>query len=174
MSVASYYHLKEFGHTWNGDKSDVNWIIDCLAAKHGFSPNKLWGKPFDELALLLRDAELAQRAPLTPASDPAPAPADLTPSSKKSRRGRVAGVNKINLALTELSTRLKSEQPVGISDLARAVGCDPDNLKRSKRFMENYKTLVGALVKAKHWQQGLKVKGDLEAWTDPRDDCDED
>ena len=61
-----------------------------------------------------------------------------SPQAKPKRRGRQKGVNYVNLALTEVAARLKDDRPVGVSDIARAVGCTPENLNQSKRFVQHY------------------------------------
>lgn len=88
------------------------------------------------------------------------------------RRGRTPGVNKIDNAITALTSRLKDGESVAISAIARQVGCDPKNLKQSKRFMDAHRTLTNANTRTVR-HRGAKTEGRLEAWTDPRDDSDD-
>lgn len=69
-------------------------------------------------------------------------------------------MNYVNLALTEVAARLKDDRPVGVSDIARAVGCTPENLNQSKRFVQHYKLLSRAMARA---VRGRKVDGRVEA-----------
>lgn len=94
------------------------------------------------------------------------------PPAKGKRRGRTAGVNKIDMALTELSARLKDGRPTTILALAQAVGCHTDNLKRSDRFMKSYRELTDAMARVPKYK-GSKTDGVMEAWVDPRGDQDE-
>ncbi len=88
------------------------------------------------------------------------------------RRGRTPGVNKIDNAITALTSRLKDGESVAITAIARQVGCDPKNLKQSRRFMDAYRTLTNANTRTVR-HRGAKTEGRLEAWTDPRDDSDD-
>ena len=127
-------------------------------------------------------AELIERhdgaAPQAQHGDPGVRSSNLSPPSQekppasKKRRGRTAGVNKIELALTELSSRLKDGLPTTIPVIAKAVGCDPENLKRSKRFMRGHRELTSAMTRVQKYE-GSKVDGNLEAWIDPRGERDE-
>ncbi len=98
------------------------------------------------------------------------------PTKKTKRRGRVAGVNKINEALGELNSRLKDGRPTTIVALAKAVGCDTDNLKNSRRFMTNYREVTDGMKRViRH--EGSKKDGELEAWAagslrNSENDCD--
>jgi hypothetical protein len=69
-------------------------------------------------------------------------------------------VNYINLALTELTAPMKDDRPIGIPDLARAVGCTPENLNQSERFRKNYAIPTLALART---LRGEKVDGRIEA-----------
>jgi hypothetical protein len=103
----------------------------------------------------------------------APVAGETPPSPRKKRRGRTAGVDKIGEAITALSARLKDGASASITEIARQVGCTPQNLKRSPRFMNAYKELTGAMRRAVR-RRGSKVDGVIEAWTDPREDQEED
>jgi hypothetical protein len=92
-----------------------------------------------------------------PVADANPATQTKPPSK---RRGRQKGVNYVNLALTELTSRMKDGQPIGILDLAQAVGCTSENLHQSKRFIRNYRLLTRALARV---PRGQKRDGEVEA-----------
>ena len=102
-------------------------------------------------------------APQASPSDPARETVNPSPSSPEStqskHRGRTAGVSKINAALTELTSRLSEGRTTAISDLARAVGCHPSNLKRSSRFMKSYRLLVDGMQRA--FRKGSKMAATL-------------
>jgi hypothetical protein len=139
---------------------------DNLAAKHGLIPHlpsrdELPGDGLPEMPYLIEatdELERLSQSQVLPTLKP-----DTTedygcthgpdvrglmvhPSERKiNRRGRRKGVNHVNLALTELTSRLKDDRPIGIHELARAVGCTPENLNQSKRFMTNYDLLASVM-----------------------------
>ena len=120
----------------------------------------------------LLEAMHVPEAPQASLSDPGDGTSNPSPSSGEKHRGRVAGVCKVDLALTETSTRLKDGQSVTIASIANAVRCSPKNLERSKRFMRSYRELVDGMARViRH--QGTKADGITEAWVDPRGDQDE-
>jgi hypothetical protein len=102
-----------------------------LEARQAFS----LGKPDESLYAKMPPDLLALE-------DPATAEAPTAPG--RGRRGRTRGVNKIDMALTEVVAQLKCNGPVNIPAIARMVRCDPRNLRRSRRFMKHYNLLVGA------------------------------
>jgi hypothetical protein len=66
---------------------------------------------------------------------------------------------------------LKDNRPVGIPDLARAVGCSPENLNQSDRFMKGYDLLTGGMNRAvPGWKE--KDSGNVEAVDDSNEDED--
>jgi hypothetical protein len=86
------------------------------------------------------------------------------PKKTGKRRGRTAGVNKIEMALTELRRRLKEGgEPTGITALAKAVGCEPENLARSRRFKNAHRELTDGMARVPKYG-GSKEGGNLEAW----------
>jgi hypothetical protein len=96
-----------------------------------------------------------------------------TPLPTKKRRGRTAGVDKIGEAITILNARLKDGGLTTLRAIAKQVGCTPKNLKRSTRFMNAYEVLTGAMRRAVR-SRGSKLDGVMEAWTDPREDEEDD
>jgi hypothetical protein len=89
------------------------------------------------------------------------------PALEPKRRGRTAGVNKIDMALTALDRRLKDGELVAIAAIAKEVRCDRKNLERSHRFMNAYNELVNGMTRAVR-HRGRKQDGHMEAWIDPR------
>jgi hypothetical protein len=86
---------------------------------------------------------------------------------KANRRGRRKGVNYVSNALTEVTARLKDVRPVDIPSIARTVGCTPENLYQSERFMKGYKVLTEGMRRA---VRGWKVDGTVEACLDSDED----
>jgi hypothetical protein len=121
-----------------------------------------------ELSRLItkRDAILAKLAVLEPPT-PTAAPSKQKPKS----RGRTAGVDKISEAITVLNARIKDRESTDITSIAKQVGCTPKNLRKSKRFMNAYKLLTGAMRKTDHYR-GTKTNGHIEAYLDTRVDSD--
>jgi hypothetical protein len=103
----------------------------------------------------------------------APVVDETPPSPRKKRRGRTAGVDRIAIAITVLNARLKDGESVAIAEIAKQAGCTPKNLERSKRFMGAYGELTRAQTRAVRFR-GRKTGGILEAWTEPREDQEED
>jgi len=88
---------------------------------------------------------------------------------RKKRRGRTAGVSKVDLAIAEVSSRLKKGVSVEVAEIARTVGCKRENLARSRRFMDAYRELARGMTRAARYR-GSRHEGKLEAWVDPRGD----
>ena len=96
-------------------------------------------------------------------SDPGEGAGNLPSRPKEKRRGRVAGVNKIENAKTELRSRLADGRPTTLEAIAKAVGYrDAKTLKRSHGFMDFYRTLVDGATRAARFE-GSKTDGNLEA-----------
>jgi hypothetical protein len=151
------------------DRYAYVWKQQSLASAIGF---------FQSLALpipdsLAQDIEDQDQPGNDPVRETEGVCEDAKPPKKTKSRGRIAGVYKIDMALTELNSRLKDGLPTTIVALAMAVGCDPKNLERSKRFMRSYRELTEAMARAAR-HHGTKTDGNLEAWIDPRGDRDED
>jgi hypothetical protein len=83
-----------------------------------------------------------------------------TPTKATKPRGRRKGLNYINLALIEATARLKDNRPIDIPSIAQAVGCTPENLNQSKRFVRSYDILTAAMRRA---VRGRKADGVVEA-----------
>jgi hypothetical protein len=144
-----------------------------------FAHERYWRRHL-EVVLLTNEFRLAR--PERPASDPevkTPKPEDVAeqakppPPPKTKRRGRTAGVDKIGMAITALNRRLKDRESTTIADIAKEVGCTSKNLENSKRFTDAYGELTRGMKRAVR-HRGSKEDGTLEAWTDPRDDREED
>jgi hypothetical protein len=113
-------------------------------------------------------------------ADVRPVPAAVINSNQASdllnpraRRGRIRGVCKWQEALAELKSRMASNLPHTILDLAKAVSCHKDTLSNNPRFMRNYNELIKAMARVRPIR-GTKTNGRMEAWVDPRDDRDRD
>jgi hypothetical protein len=117
-------------------------------------------------AALVRDIRY-----VTKPEDPGESAKPLTPTKTK-RRGRTAGVDKIGMAITTLSRRLKDGEPTTFTAIAKEAGCHRTNLTRSKKFMDAYGELTAGMKRAVR-HRGYKEDGTLEGWTDPRGDRDD-
>jgi hypothetical protein len=105
-----------------------------------------------------------------PAAVPAvPPPQETTPEPEvmggddkrpRTRRGRRKGQDKIGEAITRLTTRMKDNLPVDIPSIAQDVGCTPENLRQSTRFMGAYLALTKAFARL---PRGRKEDGIVEA-----------
>lgn len=76
------------------------------------------------------------------------------------RRGRRKGQDKIGEAITRLASRMKDNLPVDIPSIATDVGCTPENLRQSRKFMDAYKSLTNAFARL---PRGRKEDGIVEA-----------
>jgi hypothetical protein len=93
---------------------------------------------------------------------------DAAQASKASgRRGRQKGKNYIREAVAELIWRTKNGGRLDIPDIAKAVGCSPQNLRNSTEFLQIHrgmKCFVAAEV-----TYGEKAKnGSMEAYAKPK------
>jgi hypothetical protein len=82
------------------------------------------------------------------------------PAGPKKGRGRQKGVNYRKNALAELVVRLKENREVDIPAIARAVGCTPENLTQSKKFMKIYEWLTKEMSRIR---RGSKKDGVADA-----------
>jgi hypothetical protein len=182
-----------FGGGPIGDEADPDFVgpPDILANLRVLS--LATGENLHELTEILDDLTTWPESPNLIAPRRQPEPQAHSPASsstpdaqgndakrpKAKRRGRTASVDKIGEALTILSARLKDGENLSIPSLVKQVRCETKNLKKSRRFMNEYKTLVqGGSRAIRH--RGSKDEGTLEAWPnkdagayiDPRGDRD--
>jgi hypothetical protein len=103
-----------------------------------------------------------EKSASSPAGAPQPKPEDTGAQSKllKGRRGRRKGQDKIGEALTRLAAMLKDGLPVKIPSIAKDVGCTPENLRQSSKFMDAYESLIRAFARL---PRGRKEDGIVEA-----------
>lgn len=165
--------------------SEIHFRTTALPAelvkhlRHISEIRQLIDKTWPEATMLPNASK--EPAPAPPADRPelvaAPPSGNGTAATKgtapKNRRGRTAGVSKIDNALEELRGRLKEGRPTTIVALAKAAGCHPKTLRRSKRFMDHYRELVDGMARVIRYQ-GSKTGGNLEAYVDPRGELDDD
>jgi hypothetical protein len=90
----------------------------------------------------------------------------VVPQQNNQRRGRRRGQDKIGEAITRLTARMKDDLPVDIPSIAKDVGCSPENLRQSKRFIDAYRTLQRAFIRV---PRGRKKDGIVEADDDGND-----
>jgi hypothetical protein len=142
------------------DDPDLGHLRDLLAIVPPSSPPTIPSEPTPAAVSIKTDAtEARERQP--EGEQAHESTAESEPSTRNSgSRGRTRGRDKIGEAITRLIARMKEHLPTDIPSIARDVGCSPQNLRQSRKFMNAYKSLSEAFARL---PRGSKQDGIVEA-----------